>query len=118
MCEKNAAQHASCLAAKENDELKQKITLLCKERDEAHRQINQLVIKLNDETAKVTRLEAENRAKEEYIAETIGKVIKERDAIMSAFLETVSDHCTICMHNGDEAFCERGCRFEWIGFQK
>ena len=34
---------------------------------------------IEQQKAELERLEAENRAKEQYIAETIGKVIKERD---------------------------------------
>lgn len=41
--------------------------------------------------ADVARLEAENRAKESYIAETIGKVIEERDAAASDQWISVKD---------------------------
>lgn len=67
-------QPTPCELAEENDKLKQKVAALCKERDESHRTIDQLVIRLNEETTKVARLEAENRAKEQYIAEVIGGV--------------------------------------------
>lgn len=47
----------------------------------------------------VARLEAENRAKEQYIAETIGKVIKERDAAIADLRKTAS--CLVCKHFGE-----------------
>lgn len=79
--EKMHPQPTPCELAAANDRLMQKVSALCKERDEAHRQIDQLVIRLNDETERVARLEAESRAKEQYIAETISKVIIERDEL-------------------------------------
>lgn len=54
------------------DELMQKFSAVCKERDELHRTVNQLVKRLDDETAEVDRLTKENRAKEQYIAERMG----------------------------------------------
>ena len=70
------------------DNLKQKVAALCKERDELRRKIDQLVIRLNDETEKVTRLETECREKEQQIK----NVIKERDAAI-ADLKTVALNC-------------------------
>lgn len=61
-----------CELAEENDRLKQKVTALCKERDQLHDQIDRLVKRLDDETAAVNRLENENRAKEQYIAKVMG----------------------------------------------
>lgn len=94
-----------CELAAENDRLMQKVSALCKERDEAHRQIDQLVIRLNDETERVARLEAENRAKEQYIAETIGKLARERDAA----IEDVKKNwiCAACKKGKDG--------HEWVG---
>ena len=75
-----------CELAAENDRLMQKVSALCKERDELKRDnerlrraLDQTVVKLNDETVRAERLEAENRAKEQYIAETIGKLARERE---------------------------------------
>lgn len=56
------------------------IEQLVKEHDNARRTLDQTLVRLNDETVRAERLEAENRAKEQYIAETISKVIRERDA--------------------------------------
>lgn len=64
---------------------------LVKERDNARRTLDQTLVRLNDETVRAERLEAENRAKEQYIAETIGKVIKERDAYAKCFRITRTD---------------------------
>lgn len=55
------------------DELMQKFSAVCKERDELHRIVDQLVKRLDDETAEVDRLTKENRAKEQYIAERMGR---------------------------------------------
>lgn len=62
-----------------------KLEEMCKEREEL--------------TAKVARLEAENRAKEQYIAETIGKVIKERD----------ESPCDLCRFNPPSCLDGKPC---------
>lgn len=74
-----------CELAEENDRLMQKVSALCKERDELKRDnerlrraLDQTVVKLNDETVRAERVEAENYSKEQYIAETIGKLARER----------------------------------------
>lgn len=48
----------------------------------------------------VARLEAENRAKEQYIAETIGKVTKERDAAIADL--HYQSACWNCTKNGKD----------------
>lgn len=55
------------------DELMQKFSAVCKERDELRRTVDQLVKRLDDETAEVDRLTKENRAKEQFIAERMGR---------------------------------------------
>lgn len=55
------------------DELMQKFSAVCKERDDLRRTVDQLVKRLDDETAQVDRLTKENRAKEQYIAERMGR---------------------------------------------
>lgn len=128
-----------CELAAENDRLMQKVSALCKERDELKRDnerlrraLDQTVVKLNDETVRAERLEAENRAKEQYIAETIGKVVKERDAAI-ADLKELSDKvqsCKYCKnlkddictyyatHPKEKANCGDGKFFEWRGVQE
>ena len=109
-----------------------------------HRNYNELFV--DDELKKaadaieqlctdVARLEAENRAKEQYIAETIGKVIKERDAAIAdfeTFAKTAFDKpfaCDFCKHEDGEhckwkkqnKFDKDGCfgrHFEWRGVQE
>lgn len=79
----------------------------------------------------VARLEAENRAKEQYIAETIGKVIKERDAAIADLgkacyinLRNVrANACHFCLKlpicakiSGKQNYC---CAdWEWRGVQE
>lgn len=101
-----------CELAAENDRLMQKVSALCKERDELKRDnerlrraLDQTVVKLNDETVRAERLEAENRAKEQYIAETIGKLARERDAA----IEDVKKNwiCAACKKGKDG--------HEWVG---
>lgn len=79
----------------------------------------------------VARLEAENRAKEQYIAETIGKVIKERDAAIAdlkdmhrKYLVDGKGKCFACKNDVfdcDKSTCA-GCdytdNFEWRGVQE
>lgn len=77
--------------------------------------------------ADVARLEAENRAKESYIAETIGKVIEERDAAIRD-LSHCEDVCGFCKHNNNWraspicAKCGDGegeeNKWEWRGVQE
>ena len=82
---------------------------------------------IEQQKAELERLEAENRAKEQYIAETIGKVIKERDAAI-ADLKTVAlnchedytfSACFACEHNSTcNGQPPSGCEFEWRGVQE
>lgn len=101
------------------------------DRDEIGKKLNHVITAYDNETVRADRLEAENRAKEQYIAETIGKVIKERDAAI-ADLKELSDKvqsCKYCKndegslckwyveHPDDNENCE-GKHFEWRGVQE
>lgn len=61
----------------------------------------------------VARLEAENRAKEQYISETIGKVIKERDAARIALQARYNEYKNLhgtARGNAKQKICaEAGC---------
>lgn len=128
-----------CELAAENDRLMQKVSALCKERDELKRDnerlrraLDQTVVKLNDETVRAERLEAENRAKEQYIAETIGKLARERDAAVVDLTELSNSlqSCKYCKnlkddictwyeeHPEDKENCGDGKFFEWRGVQE
>lgn len=52
---------------------------LRKDNERLRHALDQTIVMLNDETVRAERLEAENRAKEQYIAETIGKLARERE---------------------------------------
>lgn len=107
------------------------IEQLAKERDNARRTLDQTLVRLNDETVRAERLEAESRAKEQYIAETIGKVIKERDAAIADLgkacyinLRNVrANACHFCLKlpicakiSGKQNYC---CAdWEWRGVQE
>lgn len=102
---------------------------LVKERDQLHDQINRLVKRLDDETATVDRLEKENRAKEQYIAETIGKLVKERDAAIADIREALNrtEECLLCRWFDGTHGCrksDKSCEksktdeWEWRGVQE
>lgn len=72
----------------------------------------------------VARLTAENRAKEQYIAETIGKVIKERDAAIADL--RYQSACWNCTKNGKDCHVNMPMEqpnvmcggFEWRGCKR
>ena len=127
-----------CELAAENDRLMQKVSALCKERDELKRDnerlrraLDQTVVKLNDETVRAERLEAENRAKEQYIAETIGKLTRERDAAAEDIKKNWL--CAVCKKRDkgnewvgcseqriifEDEYCVTCANFEWRGVQE
>lgn len=89
------------------------------ERDALAKSLDQTLAWYNNETVRADRLEAENRAKEQYIAETIGKVIKERDAAVA----DLKGHCRCsdCKHLDANNRCKENhsCfdanHWEWRG---
>lgn len=121
---------------------------LVKEHDNARRTLDQTLVRLNDETVRAERLEAENRAKEQYIAETIGKLARERkrdDEIIAslqkelveaakerdAAIAFVPRVCKTCKRDGlqylaggkldglcDTCRRNRRCNWEWRGVQE
>lgn len=118
------------------------------ERDALAKSLDQTLVRLNDETVRAERLEAENRAKEQYIAETIGKLARERkrdDEIIAslqkelveaakerdAAIAFVPRVCKTCKRDGLQylaggkldSLCDtcrrnRRCNWEWRGVQE
>lgn len=85
-----------------------------------HRLVSDALAEIEGKQAQIDRLTAETRAKEQYIAETIGKVIRERDAAIADL--TLVGSCVICKH---QDYFYQGvrcgdvkCRFEWRGVQE
>lgn len=92
--------------------------------NEMGKKLNHVITAYDNETVRAERLEAENRAKEQYIAETIGKVIKERDAAIADL--RYQSACWNCTKNGKKCHASMPMEqpnvmcggFEWRGVQE